>query len=328
MLLRCSEKKDITEWNQWRKDHPDEEVWLQGVHLGEAHLEGAYLRDAHLEGAILYGAHLENANLMSAYLEGADLLLVYLKDAHLEAANLERTSFYRAMLRGVNFGDANLKEADLGEATLEGATLHVTSLEGADFGAAIVDGSTSIMDCEIDRKTDFRNVGLDSARIDPGMKQLLKCNGRRMNWQGWYKGQSGKESALRLLLTSPVRAFWWISDYGRLTWRILAVFLLLALLFANIYYYWDSPGIISNLFEGKEGLVPEWLVPFRAIYFSIVTMTTLGFGDMHANCRSFWGHALLMIQVLLGYILLAALVTRFAVLFTAGGPAGKFAKKW
>jgi len=34
-----------------------------------------------------------------------------------------------------------------------------------------------------------------------------------------------------------------------------------------------------------------------------------------------------MIQVILGYVLLGALVTRFAVLFTAGGPAGKFAKE-
>jgi len=30
-------------------------------------------------------------------------------------------------------------------------------------------------------------------------------------------------------------------------------------------------------------------------------------------------------QVILGYVLLGALVTRFAVLFTAGGPTGKFA---
>jgi hypothetical protein len=34
-----------------------------------------------------------------------------------------------------------------------------------------------------------------------------------------------------------------------------------------------------------------------------------------ADCRP-----LLSMQVLLGYVLLAALVTRFAVLFTAGGP--------
>jgi hypothetical protein len=53
-------------------------------------------------------------------------------------------------------------------------------------------------------------------------------------------------------------------------------------------------------------------------------MTTLGFGDMYANAHSVWGHILLSVQVILGYVLLGALVTRFAVLFTAGGPAGKF----
>ena len=54
-------------------------------------------------------------------------------------------------------------------------------------------------------------------------------------------------------------------------------------------------------------------------------MTTLGFGDIAANPDSWTGQTLLMIQVILGYVLLGALVTRFAVLFTAGGPAGKFA---
>ena len=34
---------------------------------------------------------------------------------------------------------------------------------------------------------------------------------------------------------------------------------------------------------------------------------------------------MLTIQVILGYVLLATLVTRFAVLFTAGGSAGTFA---
>jgi hypothetical protein len=57
-------------------------------------------------------------------------------------------------------------------------------------------------------------------------------------------------------------------------------------------------------------------------------MTTLGFGDMYANAHSFlrglFGSVLLVLQVILGYVLLGALVTRFAVLFTAGGPAAKF----
>jgi len=122
-----------------------------------------------------------------------------------------------------------------------------------------------------------------------------------------------------------------MCDYGRLTGRIIGVFFVLAIVFAAVYYLSGLGGahcIVDNLFADKHGVeVSPLLAPFRAFYFSVVTMTTLGFGDMHANAHSFWGHLLLTVQVLLGYVLLAALVTRFAILFTAGGPAGKFPKK-
>ena len=88
--------------------------------------------------------------------------------------------------------------------------------------------------------------------------------------------------------------------------------------------------IVSNLEVQPEIGEAGWHYFSRAlirpIYFSIVTMTTLGFGDMYANKGSIVGHVLLILQVILGYVLLGALVTRFAVLFTAGGPAGKFAE--
>jgi len=48
---------------------------------------------------------------------------------------------------------------------------------------------------------------------------------------------------------------------------------------------------------------------------------------MYARAQSICGHILLSLQVILGYVLLGALVTRFAVLFTAGGPAGEFTEK-
>ncbi len=56
-------------------------------------------------------------------------------------------------------------------------------------------------------------------------------------------------------------------------------------------------------------------------------MTTLGFSGMYAKAQSFFGHLLLMLQILSGYALLGALVARFVVLFRAGGPAGKFAEE-
>ena len=73
-------------------------------------------------------------------------------------------------------------------------------------------------------------------------------------------------------------------------------------------------------------LIYRFLSFIRSCYFSVVTMTTLGFGDMYAMPDSKWGHILLIIHVILGYVLLGALVTRFAILFSAGGPSGKIFK--
>ena len=57
-------------------------------------------------------------------------------------------------------------------------------------------------------------------------------------------------------------------------------------------------------------------------------MTTLGFGDIHANPDSWPGQLLLMIQVILGYIILGALVAYLGIIWTRDGPAGKFAPTW
>ena len=346
MLKQCSEKgqEGIAEWNKWRSTrenrHKDihlegaalaecylkkTNLGLTGVHIGEGRdrkgpskvlMTEAHLKWAKLQGASLLGTHLEHARMWFAHLEDADI-----SNAHLEGAELLETN-----LRGANFTEAKLQNAD--------------------FSRAIVDGGTLLWTFEIDHKTKFEGVGLNAVRIYPRTKQLLEYNIRRMNWEEWYEWKdwfkyAPKEPRHKLskfLLQNTVGRFWQISDYGISTKRIIFVFLGLALVFAVAYYVWgfvdyycvgveDHPGIVTNLFvltDGKEA-ISCWLVPLRAVYFSVVTMTTLGFGDMYANAQSIWGHILLTIQVILGYVLLGALITRFAVLFTAGGPAGKFA---
>jgi uncharacterized protein YjbI with pentapeptide repeats len=351
ILKRCSDKKDMTEWNEWRKEHNDEEILLEGAHLEGAHLggvpddggpfedapregahlEGAELEGAHLEGAYLCIAHLEHAGLNGAHLEGANLIGAYMEDASLTGAHLENVNLYGAHLEVAILWRAHLEDARLLLTHLEGTILWMAHLEGAhlvgaklqhtDFSRAIVNGSTLVWECAVNRETKFQGVGLGNIRIRPQDRQLLECNIRRMNWEEWYK----ENSRLKWL----VKPFWWISDYGISTKRIIATFFILTFIFAFIYYLFGRitpPGIVDNLFVDKYGVdIQWWLVPLRALYFSVVTMTTLGFGDMFANAHSIWGHILLSIQVILGYVLLGALVTRFAVLFTVGGPAGRFA---
>jgi uncharacterized protein YjbI with pentapeptide repeats len=416
----CSKKEDMTEWNQWRRQHRDARILLEGAELKNAYLKGAdlehgwlqdadlreanlqgvnlnesNLEDAHLSGANLSRAYFYHANLNGAYLnnadmEGADLTEASLEGAYLRSANLrnanlrascarradllqsrlehanledadwrsadlsnshlENAHLVRTRLQDANLSGAHLQGADLTRAHLEHANLiyaHLQNtlirythleraflveahLENARFQQAIVDASTLIWRCCVNRHSDFSGVGLESIRIDTGTKQLLQYNIRRMNWEEWYRQQN------RL-----VRLFWQISDYGLSTQKIITTFFKWTLIFGVVYYVWgavdfylvgikDHPGIVSELFvlSDKQEVVSAPLVPFRALYFSVVTMTTLGFGDMYANAHSFWrglfGSVLLVLQVFLGYVLLGALVTRFAVLFTAGGPAAKF----
>lgn len=364
-LKRCSEKGEegIKEWNEWRKQNPTEDIrldeqdshgwYLRGVNLmrtstcdatgknrieysGQIYLRRANFQDADVEACGRVGAHLEGTYWWYAKARGANFTSAKLNDARLGVSQLDECRFDDAVFSG----------AELTDSSLRGAKFQHSDLRGCSARGAITDGATIIWECRIDDATDFTGVSLDSVRTDAGTKQGLEYAIRRRNWERWYRvGRPDyvlrrpetvrevqvrkAQETRRCILTSPVRMFWLMSDYGGSAGRIVSVFFGLACAFAALYYLaaiLNPPGVVTSLLEGKEGAVQSWLVPVRAIYFSVVTMTTLGFGDMHANCRSLWGHVLLTSQVLLGYVLLAALVTRFAVLFTAGGPAGKFAK--
>jgi len=334
-LKLCSEKGDegIARWNQWRGKHPNKQIWMQGANLCDAHLKKAYLRGAHLEGATFWNCDLQSGHLADGHVEGADLRWAHLECAIFVGAHLQAAKLSEAHLQGANLSSAHLEGSNLANAHLERTSFHKPHLQGANFETAIVDGSTVIWKPEVNqyrkgnRFTDFSGVPLGAVRIDPGTKQLLEYNIRRKNWEEWYKKGHLPQRILKRLFVWP---FWLISDYGLRTWRIIGTFFVLALLFAAIYSnlgYWFPPGVVGNLEVDPH--LPLWhyflLLLLRPIYFSIVTMTTLGFGDMYADAQSIWGHILLTLQVILGYVLLGALVTRFAVLFTAGGPAGKFA---
>ena len=154
------------------------------------------------------------------------------------------------------------------------------------------------------------------------MKQNLQYNIRRRRWEAWYREHRW--------LRHPVAWFWLTSDYGRSTLRVLGAFGVWAAVFTAAYFVFGllewcqviEHGLVANLAE-IDGVPVRGVgdVLWRSLYFSVVTMTTLGFGDMHAHPESWLGYPVLMAQVLLGYGLLGALVTRFAVMFTAGGPA-------
>jgi uncharacterized protein YjbI with pentapeptide repeats len=83
ILIRCSVKGDLTEWNEWREKNQKASILL----------EGANFISANLEGADLWKANLEGANLRNVNLAGADLWKANLKGAKLIAAIVDRQTF-------------------------------------------------------------------------------------------------------------------------------------------------------------------------------------------------------------------------------------------
>lgn len=57
-------------------------------------------------------------------------------------------------------------------------------------------------------------------------------------------------------------------------------------------------------------------------------MTTLNFDTEIAGCDFPLRKLFLLLQYMMGYIFLGALITRLSILFTAGGPSGDFAPEW
>jgi hypothetical protein len=299
LLKKCSDKKDMTEWNEFVRHH---------FPFGRAKLEKVWFIKPYLKNAFLQKAHLENANILYG--------------------NLENTTLIEANLKNARLIEAHLENAMLIEANLENANLSYAHLENTNLHSATCNGSTRFIGCHLNKRTDFRGVALNNIQWGSGLKQLAEYNNRRLNWIDWYKEQRKKLGKRGWLKALFVWLFWECSDYGRSTSRILWTFTGLSLLFAGLYFM--APGMLTGLnpLEEDHLVLPlhSWSLLWRCVYFSVVTMTTLGFGDIHANPKSPLGHGLLMLQVIIGYVILGALVTRLSILFNSDGPSADFAE--
>lgn len=144
------------------------------------------------------------------------------------------------------------------------------------------------------RVVDFRfRLGEESAIRYPLIKRMIQDE--------WFLADFKKQHKKTYFI-------WWLfADCGRSLLRWAAWSLFFALYFALNYYLIYCAYTTAFKFEALTSTKSFWTF----IYYSVVTFTTLGFGDIVPTVE--WVQRWVMAEVVLGYIMLGGLISIFAV---------------
>jgi uncharacterized protein YjbI with pentapeptide repeats len=285
--------------------------------LSHCDLSGADLSSADLRRSNLSWARLKGANLSQTRLDGCEMLGADLSSANMNECSAQRVGFGAVDLTGASLINAQLNEvtlsksrlcrADLRAANLRGARISEADLTGADFTRA------DLRDTDLKKSnclhTTFELADMRQARL------LGITNYTRANWVGAdirgvdLRGAYMVRRAIRdenYLYEFRTRSryhnalywFWWLtSDCGRSLFRWTLFVLFVTTVFAIAY----------SLVGVDYGPHQTSLSP---LYFSIVTLTTLGYGDVVPTSAP--AQILSALQALLGYVGLGGLLSILA----------------
>jgi len=264
--------KDICYWHEERTDkNPFEEIGtkdLRNLDLVEANLQGAHLMGAHLQGAHLAFSNLQEANLLGANLQRANLWRANLQRAYLIGANLQRASLEGANLHGTDLHEAKFDDSSLWRAELDEIVI------GEMFGDKEKDIETKLMEFEEaseiyhNLKNYFRNEGIYERSGNYYYRE--KVVERKI-----YK-QKNKGKYLGSLLLDL------LCGYGEKPGRIIISSLSWIFLNSIMYFILGiEKGVVEVGLSLQAGFCENAINFLDCLYFSFVTFTTLGYGDLH-----------------------------------------------
>lgn len=312
-------------WREVKLNRPDLPLNLKSADLSEAKLNGYDLSDIDFSSADFFHADLQETNLKRSCLAGADLT----------NANISAAGMYKCDLRDAVLQEANLTEADLSEcncsgadfkgAILRSATLNSADLRGANLSHADLRGA-KLRDADV-TGADFRFANLDGADLTHahygGHKTMIGHFYGIRGIEGTYgnallvrdaKDQDYIDTFFQTLEEKPdgwlkrlgqwLFYAWALIDYGRSLGKVSLYACIIATLYGVVYSFdmWLGWGMMDY-----SNSAQSWFTPF---YYSVVTYTTLGYGDVTAE--SLIGEMLVISEVVIGYFTLGLLLSILA----------------
>ncbi|MDM5089102.1 ion channel [Aeromonas bestiarum] len=272
----CSEEAEEHELCRWHDPHADH----QSPHTARE-LEH-YIQ----QGGLCHGLQLARANL-------AGLNLV--KKGAPQGFLLEQCNFYRANLQGahlygIRIKGGSLMKADLSEANLHCAELDDVNLLGIRWHNTRLDnlntGKRLMQERRGRKERDPVQARIWLKEAEETYRDLRKASEAQgiFTMSGRYIQQELTMRRLQLPLWSTQRFTSWIVDlfcgYGEAPMRVV-LFSLLLIFICSIFYFFFGLSFNGNHLIYRPGAPLEQNAIFllECLYYSVVTFTTLGYGD-------------------------------------------------
>ena len=293
---------------------------LSGAKCPSANFDGAVLYKAILDGAEFLGATFRGTNLSGCSAEKAGFGMSIFNAANFFDAQMENATFVEAQvcrsdfratkLARSRFFGADLDQSDFSQADMEGVDLRETNVEGANFYNSSLK-EAHLRDMRSYTKANW--IGADIRDIDFSGAYLIRRHIIDENFLHEFSHQDNLHKAL-----------YWVwnvtSNCGRSMSRWGLFLAINVLLFACIYWgmdTWMPPDepLVSHLTKIGKGGLPGGFIPY--LYYSVVTFTTLGYGDVAPQTTA--GQIVLIIHISIGYLGLGALLSILATKFASRG---------
>ncbi len=294
--------------DEYERHRPTAGERLDGAQLDQAPFSGV----GWLADCVLIGADFTNATLNHADLSGVDLRQAVFRDlnakgASFEGANLHDASFTVADLRGASFRDAKLYRMDITDGRVDAETQFDTI---ASYERDIRKGETS----------DAVQASFTAATwVYRELQRLFRSNAMPRRVRSYYLKEMDLRRRMAWFNSEYLRALYLESSrvvmrYGTSPWRVLGTSFVLIGICALIYPV--TGGIreiagertITYQIEDPEAAPVPYLVQavFKSLYFSVVTFSSLGYGDIQPIGS--WARVVASVETLLGTLLMALLV--------------------
>jgi len=310
-------------WSEYR--NASEQRGEDPLDFSEQDLAEANLADRDLSGADFFSTNLGHANLKMCDLSEAEMAGSDLSHASLYKCNLKGSILQEAKLIRADLSDSDCTGADFRGADLTGANLSGANLTGANFMSATLENAVL-------RGADLTSIDCRFCNLSGADLTLSKFGGYK-TMKNKFFGVRGVENCFgnavfvrdikdqdyidtfRITIESKPDGFvkrlelllfraWGLIDHGRSLLKVGFYAVIVSTLYGLIY---TADMNLNWEMMDYSNSAQTWFTPF---YYSLVTYTTLGYGDVTAN--SLIGEMLVISEVVVGYFTLGLLLSILA----------------